>query len=319
MNPRKFLTPLPLLFLVTLTPTGLAQDDFVFHQSAFDSPYWADGTSNLGDFSRVRTEFDGIFQVRFFPGGGVFDQAQILGGHCYDNSGQIVLEVPNPSGSPFLTVTLTDMVFDLNTQIFDLDPGTGEFEDIDIERAFLHGTALVEEPGQSPVLIELDSLSIPTFHLRDQGHIDYYSGAPDLIFEVPIEIEIPIQTPTVTANILLRGSNFGSNLHNTPQPLLTVSSVQAGMVSIATVKSAAPNSVTWLGFSKAGLGSEFIPQLGFHVDLIAPEQAGQAKMTNNTGGVSWTITVPPGLLGDTLWIQAVQLSGKTNVVIDTVK
>ncbi|KAA3611823.1 MAG: hypothetical protein DWQ01_06985 [Planctomycetota bacterium] len=320
MNKRN---PFPLLALtLLLSPTTFAsppqQQDLTFHQDAANSAFWVDGSSNLGDFNTVQTELDGVFQLRAWPFGSTYDQAQILSAHCYETSTQIQLEVPNPSGSPFLTVTIHNLVMDMITIPFEVDSGNGEFEDFDVVFTILNGTAVVEELNQSPETVDLKGLNIPVFHLWDQGTFGFH-GSPYLYFEIPLTVEIPIQTASVDATVILDGYSFGEHDLNSPTPLLTVSQVTAGSMATATVKSATPNSITWLGYSKAGLGSEFIPQLGFHVDLIAPEQVGQAKLTNNTGGVSWTVDVPAGLLGETLWIQAVQLTGKTNVITKLVE
>lgn len=95
---------------------------------------------------------------------------------------------------------------------------------------------------------------------------------------------------------------------------LDVDQLTAGTNGFFEISYGAGSSPSWLAYSLAGPGSTFIPALGVTLDLASPTQAGAVTTTDASGYASWTIPVPPGSTGVTVWFQALQAGRVTNVV-----
>jgi len=70
----------------------------------------------------------------------------------------------------------------------------------------------------------------------------------------------------------------------------------------------------YLAASIQGIGSTPIPGLDVSLDLISPEQVEWRQLTDASGSVSWSKSVPMALAGMTLWLQGAQYQRVSNVV-----
>jgi VCBS repeat protein/FG-GAP repeat protein len=101
-------------------------------------------------------------------------------------------------------------------------------------------------------------------------------------------------------------------------PVLQVGTLTAGQNGTFDVAFFAPSSSTWLAYSKTGLGSFPIAQLGISLDLDSPILGAGPNTSDALGEQSWILPIPSAAVGISLWLQAVQISLKTNVVASVV-
>lgn len=81
-----------------------------------------------------------------------------------------------------------------------------------------------------------------------------------------------------------------------------------------TVYGAAPHKDVWLAYSMLGYGTTPVPQLQATLDLMNPAQAAGVKKTDAQGSADWTLVIPPQYAGVSIWIQAIQFGGSSNVI-----
>ena len=99
---------------------------------------------------------------------------------------------------------------------------------------------------------------------------------------------------------------------------LNVPHLTAGSATTLTVSGAVPNAACGVFYSKVGLGATSIPAAGVVLDVASGLLLG---MTQTNGGGTATLggTVPANLQNRTIWVQAIQLGTKSNVVVETVE
>ncbi len=97
---------------------------------------------------------------------------------------------------------------------------------------------------------------------------------------------------------------------------LSASALIPGVTAFVNLESATPSAPAWLAYSLAGLGSTPIGSLGVTLDLAAPAQAGTVLTADANGDVRWSLPIPGGTSGVSVWFQALQM-GETSNVVDT--
>ena len=97
-----------------------------------------------------------------------------------------------------------------------------------------------------------------------------------------------------------------------PAPLV------AGQTATFTVTDAKPNTMTFLAYSLYGPGSFPIPNLDITLGLKTPKKLGTGKVTDQSGGTQWSMTIPPAASGLNVWLQSCQPGHTTNVVATTI-
>jgi len=70
---------------------------------------------------------------------------------------------------------------------------------------------------------------------------------------------------------------------------------------------------TWLARSVLGNGSFAVPSLGLILDLQAPQPLGNQRVANAIGVSTWTLSVPAGAAGLSVWIQGLQAGQTSNL------
>lgn len=89
---------------------------------------------------------------------------------------------------------------------------------------------------------------------------------------------------------------------------------RAGSNATFTVANGEPFTRTYLGYSISGLRQTHIAPLNITIELRGAVQVGGIRTTDATGQVSWILSIPGGAGGRNLWVQAVQMEKKTNVI-----
>jgi hypothetical protein len=105
----------------------------------------------------------------------------------------------------------------------------------------------------------------------------------------------------------------GFTLSVSPKPLV------AGQTGSFTVTNGDANTYTFLGYSLVGPGSVYVKWLNVTVGLASPKQGAGPTLTNNQGGLVWTLKVPNGAAGRKIWLQAVQYGKASNVVATSIQ
>lgn len=108
--------------------------------------------------------------------------------------------------------------------------------------------------------------------------------------------------------LIFTAQGGGMQLAVSPNPLV---SGQSGLFSVTGGN---PNAATYLAYSLVGTGSTYVPFLKVTIDLANPKQAGSIMYTNSSGDGSWKFTIPMAGSGRNVWLQAVQVQNKSNVV-----
>lgn len=96
--------------------------------------------------------------------------------------------------------------------------------------------------------------------------------------------------------------------------VLEASPLIAGQPVRFEVSEARPNQRTWIVYSLAGPGYTNIALLDVPVNLARPRLGVGPRMTDVSGQVSWTATMPPQSQGQHVWFQAIQRENASNVV-----
>lgn len=102
-------------------------------------------------------------------------------------------------------------------------------------------------------------------------------------------------------------------------PTLTVDPLVGGQPGSFHITGAAPNTRTYLAYSLRGPGRTFVPFLNVTLDLAQPQQAGNARTTDGSGAVNWTLPIPTNGSGRTVWFQGAQNGSTTNVVTTQIR
>jgi subtilisin-like proprotein convertase family protein len=100
---------------------------------------------------------------------------------------------------------------------------------------------------------------------------------------------------------------------------LSTTGLNAGGTALLDVSNGAANSNTYLTYSLIGLGSYNVPALGITLGLNSPQLATSSQVTNVAGDVTFTLSVPSGAIGRSVWMQAVQAGQITNILALTVQ
>jgi hypothetical protein len=135
------------------------------------------------------------------------------------------------------------------------------------------------------------------------------------------DIHYTINPATGLATVL--GSGYGGNLCGLGEPVAGFTLVASpdplvgGQAGTFTVTNGIPNTNTFLGYSFAGPGSTFVPQLNVTLGIANPVKAAGPTKTDNTGGLIWTLNVP-NIMPRNVWLQAAQTQNASNVVATSV-
>lgn len=109
-------------------------------------------------------------------------------------------------------------------------------------------------------------------------------------------------------------NDFGVSTVPPPDFTLTSTTLFAGQIGTFVVSNAPPNMRTYLAYSLKGPGSTVVPSLGVTLDLKAPKQVSGFVITNSRGEAQWQLWIPPGAKSRTVWFQAAQSGGVSNVI-----
>ncbi len=120
--------------------------------------------------------------------------------------------------------------------------------------------------------------------------------------------------PDFAVSAPLADGTAGSIFIYPGSPVLTVEPLSAGQDGDFGVEFFAPGAPTWLAYSTVGVGIFMLPQLGIDLDLASPMLGAGPDLSDVGGAHNWTLSIPAGASGVTLWLQAVQSGLKTNLV-----
>jgi len=148
------------------------------------------------------------------------------------------------------------------------------------------------------------------------SRLNYTNGTPTTYSNA----DLSLLTNCGKASPDFTGSTFFDRVWNgtvyydtTAGPTLTVSDLFAGQPGTFDFTNGTPNDNAYLAYSVVGMGSTFVPFLNVTLDLASPKQAGGVQVTDATGATTWTLPIPPGAAGLTVYLQAVQFGVKSNV------
>jgi subtilisin-like proprotein convertase family protein len=99
---------------------------------------------------------------------------------------------------------------------------------------------------------------------------------------------------------------------------LTSSALIPGVTAIVNLADATASAPAWLAYSLAGLGSTPIGALGVTLDLASPQQAGSVLTVDANGDGSWSLPIPGGSSGVSVWLQALQMGEVSDVVATSI-
>lgn len=313
---RTLLLPVLILALAAVAPAQTVLD--------VDQPgshfTWT-GTSSLGNIvgnPSNQFDLDGFLDLDLQPPGGPFTSGQFTGGFVFSVPQVLSGKIPNPLPflPPLATFDIVDMALRADSAVFAVDPSTGAFSTI-VTLTALHGTAIVRPLGGTPTVTPLaGTQSDPT---PVNGTVTVSGTAIDILMPLNTTINFNDPSSGITATIFLNGTVHATGDTADPPAILRVGTLVAGSPANFDVTSALPNAPLWLAYSLAGQGSTYVSQLGVTLDLARPAQAGGMVTTDGAGDVSWSLPVPAGTAGTTVWFQAVQTGLTTNLWVTTIQ
>jgi len=98
-----------------------------------------------------------------------------------------------------------------------------------------------------------------------------------------------------------------------PDPLV------AGQSATFSATGYDPFVAAWLACSLAGPGTTPVPVLNITLGLSKPVQVAGPTITNKAGAVDWSLPIPAGAAGLTVWVQAAQYGKVSNVGMSTIQ
>ncbi|MCC6909964.1 MAG: hypothetical protein IT430_18670 [Phycisphaerales bacterium] len=106
-----------------------------------------------------------------------------------------------------------------------------------------------------------------------------------------------------------------------PPPLLVVNPdpLLPGQPATFTFSNVEPSSDCYLGYSTSGTSNLFVPFLNVTLSLQNPRQAGGVAVSDPAGTAVWTLPIPRGSSGASVWFQAAQYNQASNVVATQVQ
>jgi len=311
---------IPTLLLLPVLAAPLAAQNPLDVDVASSNFTWT-GTSSLGNIvgnPSNQFQVDGFLELDLQPPGGPFTTGQFTGGFVFTVPQVLSGKIPNPLPflPPLATIDIVDVAMRADSAVFAVDPTTGSFSTI-VTLTMLHGTTIVRPFGGTPSATPLaGTQSDPT---PVTGTLTVTGTTIHL--QLPLNTVFNIDDPAtgLTATITLNGTvhSFGDIVD--PPAILKVGTLTAGAAGTFDVTSGLPNAPLWLAYSLAGQGSTFFAQLGVTLDLARPAQAGGTMTTDAAGNVSWSLPVPAGSTGTTVWFQAAQAGLTTNLWVATIQ
>lgn len=262
---------------------------------------------------------DGILEIFLNPGSGPpWTEGQFESARLYTIPNEILAIVEDPGGGPpLVSITIRDLSLSLSSDPFDIEPTNGEYQDVDVEVEFVHGTAIIDEPGIGITQIPLAGHPTHSSWVTE-ATIDMFSP-PNIGFELPLELYVPLNTGTFVGDLILDGTLNSSHDLNFPPAVLEISPIHAGQTASVQVSGAIPNQSFWLGSSLLGPGSTFVPSLGVFSDILLPNNLIGPLTTDSSGNLTIQYSVPLSSQGTTVWLQGGQVGFKTHALVVTVQ
>lgn len=228
----------------------------------------------------------------------------------------VVGVVPNPV--PFLPALGSMTISALQASIAS-DPFT-----IDANGNFTANATMRTSAGTASTTGQLGNLSgVPL-----AGMYQIYPGIPitgfveqvgsTLHLHIDLNVDLPNVTPggSITGSISFVGplDAYASTTMVDPMTVVVPHPLVVGGGQVLELRNGTPTLPTVMTASKLGLGATNVPQFGVILDLTSPFKVGNTLFADANGDASWTVSVPPGAVGLSLWFQAIQLGTKSNVL-----
>ena len=109
-------------------------------------------------------------------------------------------------------------------------------------------------------------------------------------------------------------SDFGITTVPPPDFILSSTTLFANQIATFQIEEAQPDSRIYLAYSLKGPGSTYVDALNVTLGIKKPKQAAGWVVTNARGEATWQIWIPPGARLRTVWFQAAQFGGVSNVI-----
>ena len=105
-------------------------------------------------------------------------------------------------------------------------------------------------------------------------------------------------------------ADFGISLVPPPDFELSATTLFAEQIATFMVERAEPNAKAFLAYSLRGPGKTVVPNL----NITLAKQAGGFVITNDRGEAQWQLYIPRGAKNRTVWFQAAQMGGVSNMI-----
>jgi len=220
-------------------------------------------------------------------------------------------EIPNPLPflPPLATFDLKNLQFHLAAPTFQIDP-LGNFTAIvtltttagtnTLGGLFGSGTESIAGVSSTPTAVS--------------GTLTQNGSVINLHIDMNVQVTLTDPGTGISFTLSLAGpmdslvdSNDAGHMHlELPLPML------GGNGYNLQLSHATPAGTVYLAGSLAGLGSVNIGPLGVTAGIAAPAQAGIAT-ADALGNASFSLSVPPNLIGRSVWLQALETGRVSNV------
>jgi len=109
-------------------------------------------------------------------------------------------------------------------------------------------------------------------------------------------------------------SDFAITTEVPPDFILNSTTLFANQIATFQVEEARPDSRVYLAYSLKGPGETHVGALNVTLDIRKPRHAAGWVVTNSRGEATWQLWMPPAARRRTVWFQAVQMGGVSNVI-----
>lgn len=289
---------------------GFAQVPHDFQIDSSASIFRATGITSLGAIDTGPNDIfslNGSLRVNLAPSAEPLQKAQFVEGVVLTDPMSLNGEVPNPIPGfpPLVHVSLQQMVFSLESSIFQIQPPNGTFQ-VTLPVHVVGGIMEVVPWQGIPITVDLSGeTSQPTLLA---GSLQALQSHWDLQFPLTADFIFADFSSGFVLNLSLAGDIRATAAQQVPPMNFSVepNPLQIWEFAEFTVRDSYPDRRTFLFASKQGLGQTFIPELNITLGLIQPVEFGRSQQTNVYGNATWELRVPPIAAGRTLWFQAGQ-------------
>jgi hypothetical protein len=295
----------------------VAQAQYTLDVDATTSNFEFDGDSSVGRIKGTPPYFDmdGTIETLLDPASGFFTSGQFNGGALNTIPAKIEAKIPNTFGwlPPLAEIDIDDAVFVPSTASFAI-AGSGDFA-TDLVLTPIAGTVTIDPLIGSTVVAQLADFG-PTDPTPVTGNVADLVGT--ITMAMPIDVVIDNDDGQGNWSTLhIWGELNASAPVSQPMTLTAIGPIISGGTGTLEVSNGAANSATFLAYGLS-LGSTPIPPLGVTLGLASAKQIGTAKMSNAVGFSTWTETVPAGVAGVTVYLQACQVGIITNILTEVI-